>query len=67
VVRIQRSEGMWEFTPQGSSRTRLVLESLTDAGGSLPAWVVNSFYPRELRREWNGLITRIRDPGPAGP
>ena len=67
VVRIQRSEGMWEFTPQGDSRTRLVLESLTDAGGSLPAWVVNSFYPRELRREWNGLIARIRDPVPPRP
>jgi hypothetical protein len=62
VVRIERSEGMWEFTPQGT-RTRLVLESLTDAGGSLPAWVVNSFYPRELRREWDGLLTRIRAPG----
>jgi START domain-containing protein len=64
VVRIQRSEGMWEFTPQGDSHTRLVLESLTDAGGSLPAWVVNSFYPRELRREWNGLLARIRNPAP---
>ena len=64
VVRIQRSEGMWEFTPEGDARTRLVLESLTDAGGSLPAWVVNSFYPRELRREWNGLIARIRNPAP---
>jgi hypothetical protein len=64
VVRIQRSEGMWEFTPQGEARTRLVLESMTDAGGSLPAWVINSFYPRELRREWNGLIARIGDPGP---
>jgi hypothetical protein len=65
VVRIQRSEGMWEFTPQGEARTRLVLESLTDAGGSLPAWVVNSFYPRELRREWDGLIARIRNPAAA--
>jgi hypothetical protein len=64
VVRIQRSEGMWEFTPQGDARTRLVLESLTDAGGSLPAWVVNRFYPSELRREWNGLIRRIRAPEP---
>jgi hypothetical protein len=67
VVRIQRSEGMWEFTPQGEGRTRLVLESMTDAGGSLPAWVINSFYPRELRREWNGLIARIRAPGAAAP
>jgi hypothetical protein len=65
VVRIQRSEGMWEFTPQGPGSTRLVLESLTDAGGSLPAWVVNRFYPGELRREWTGLIERIRDPAPA--
>jgi hypothetical protein len=64
VVRIQRSEGMWEFTPEGDARTRLVLESLSDAGGSLPAWVVNSFYPRELRREWDGLIARIRNPAP---
>ena len=62
VVRIERSEGMWEFTPQGETRTRLVLESLTDAGGSLPAWVVNGFYPRELRREWDGLIARLRPP-----
>jgi len=60
VVRIERSEGMWEFTPLDEARTRLVLESLTDAGGSLPAWVVNRFYPRQLRREWNGLIARIR-------
>jgi hypothetical protein len=67
VVRIERSEGMWEFTPQGATRTRLVLESLTDAGGSLPAWVVNRFYPRELRRPWDGLIAKIRDPGLAVP
>jgi hypothetical protein len=60
VVRIERSEGMWQFTPQGEGRTLLVLESLTDAGGSLPGWVVNSFYPRQLRREWDGLLTRIR-------
>jgi hypothetical protein len=64
VVRIQRSEGMWEFTPQGDARTRLVLESLTDVGGSLPAWVVNSFYPSQLRHEWNGLIGRIRTGNP---
>ena len=42
VVRVNRSEGFWEFTDMGNGRIRIIQQSVADIGGSVPDWVVNS-------------------------
>lgn len=42
VVRLQKANGSWVFTPLPDGRTRAVCESHTEIGGSIPAWLVNS-------------------------
>lgn len=51
VVRITRSEGFWEFTPDGDSRTRVVYESFSDPGGHAPGWLINSVLDEKLIQE----------------
>lgn len=43
VVRLQESSGRWIFSPLEGGRTRAVYESHSEAAGSIPAWLVNSF------------------------
>ena len=43
LVRIQKSCGMWEFTPGENDTTDISLRYLADPGGNVPAWVVNFF------------------------
>jgi uncharacterized membrane protein len=43
MVRIQKSNGMWEFTPNENGSTDILLKYLADPGGSVPAWIVNFF------------------------
>jgi hypothetical protein len=33
--------GRWEFTPQGDEATRIVYRQHMDAGGRLPAFILN--------------------------
>ena len=42
VVRVNRSEGFWEFTDMGDGRVRVIQQSVADIGGAVPDWVVNS-------------------------
>lgn len=39
VIRIQRAEGVWVFTPE-QGRTRVSYETYMDLGGSLPDWLI---------------------------
>jgi hypothetical protein len=41
-VRMSKSEGFWEVTPMGESRSHVVYESHADPGGRLPSWIANS-------------------------
>jgi hypothetical protein len=59
VVRIQRSEGMWEFTRVEPERTHVVFESLTDIGGSIPAWLVNRLYRGQVLGQFEDLRRKL--------
>jgi hypothetical protein len=41
LVRIAMMLGRWEFTPQGDDSTRIIYRQHMDAGGSLPAFILN--------------------------
>lgn len=42
VVRIPRSQGSWIFQDLGDGTISIVQQSVTDLGGSIPDWLVNS-------------------------
>ncbi len=43
VVRIKKSKGFWEFTPQSNGRTFVHYQFLGDPGGEAPDWAANMF------------------------
>lgn len=42
VVRVAKVDGFWQFTAQGE-RVEVVYQVGSDPGGSVPAWLANSF------------------------
>lgn len=42
VVRITRSQGFWLFKDLGNGSIEIIQQSVTDLGGSIPDWLVNS-------------------------
>lgn len=42
VVRIKRLECLWQFTPKPDGIVEIVYQSVSDPGGSIPQWLVNS-------------------------
>ncbi len=54
---VRESRGSWTLIPLDSGRTVVVYRLLTDPGGRLPAWVVDSAAPRALRR----VLAAVRD------
>jgi hypothetical protein len=42
VIRLDRSEGYWSFTPEGNGTTRAVYVSHTEVDGYIPGWVIDS-------------------------
>lgn len=54
---VRESRGSWTLIPLDSERTVVVYRLLTDPGGRLPAWVVDSAAPRALRR----VLASVRD------
>ena len=43
LVRVPYFKSSWEFIPLGKNKTLIKLRILTDAGGSIPAWIINLF------------------------
>jgi hypothetical protein len=43
IVRIAHSEGQWIITPRGNDQIDVQYTLQVDPGGSLPAWLVNTF------------------------
>lgn len=41
VIRLERSEGSWTFSPEADGTTRAVYVSHTEIAGYLPAWIVD--------------------------
>ncbi len=42
-VRVPYFKSSWEFIPLEKNKTLIKLRILTDAGGSIPAWIINLF------------------------
>ncbi|PTS84291.1 hypothetical protein DBR00_10220 [Pseudomonas sp. HMWF032] len=42
VVRVSKVDGFWQFTAQGES-VEVIYQVSSDPGGSVPAWLANSF------------------------
>ena len=42
IVRVQRIEGFWQFTPQEDGSVEIVYQVLSDPGGEIPVWLVNA-------------------------
>jgi hypothetical protein len=55
VIRLNRSEGFWRFTPTPEGSTLAVYVSHTEIAGSIPAWVVNSVMSDTMVQGIEGL------------
>jgi hypothetical protein len=55
VIRLNRSEGFWRFTPTPEGNTLAVYVSHTEIAGSIPAWVVNSVMSDTMVQGIEGL------------
>lgn len=42
IIRVQRIKSTWTFTPQKDGNVEVVYQSLSDPGGAIPVWLVNS-------------------------
>ena len=42
TARVKKADGFWRFTPLENGQVEVVYQVLSDPGGDLPAWLVNS-------------------------
>jgi len=61
VIRLERSEGSWTFSPEAGGKTRAVYESYTETVGYLPAWIVNSAMSKTMLEGLESLRTAVRE------
>jgi len=43
LVRVSKFEGFWQMRPLGEGQVEVIYQAHTEPGGSLPAWLANSF------------------------
>lgn len=55
IVRLDRSDGYWQFTPTNDNKTQAVYVSHTEIAGAIPAWVVNSIMSDTMVQGIEGL------------
>lgn len=55
VIRLERSDGYWSFTPTDDNKTHAVYVSHTEIAGAIPAWVVNSIMSETMVDGMEGL------------
>lgn len=60
VIRLDRSEGSWTFSPEAGGKTRAVYESYTEIAGYIPAWIVNSTMSKTMVQGIEDLRTAVR-------
>ena len=42
IIRVKRIKGFWQFAPQEGGKIEVVYQALSDPGGAVPVWLVNS-------------------------
>jgi ribosome-associated toxin RatA of RatAB toxin-antitoxin module len=42
IIRVKRIKGLWQFSPQAGGEIEVVYQALSDPGGAVPVWLVNS-------------------------
>ncbi len=42
ITRVKKIEGLWQFTPKKDGNIEIVYQNLSDPGGAIPVWLVNS-------------------------
>ncbi len=55
VIRLERSEGHWTFSPEAEGTTRAVYVSHTETAGFVPGWLVNSRMAKTMVEGIEGL------------
>ena len=45
-IRIKIATGVWQFTPVGENKIKILFQFFGDPGGSLPDWIMNLFLVR---------------------
>ena len=55
VIRLERSEGYWTFSPEAEGTTRAVYVSHTETAGFVPGWLVNSQMAKTMVEGIEGL------------
>jgi ribosome-associated toxin RatA of RatAB toxin-antitoxin module len=61
IIRVTRIEGFWQFTPQKDGNVEIVYQVLSDPGGAIPVWLVNSSLvsqPYETLRKMQKVVKR---------
>ena len=59
VVRLRKSDGAWEFSPEGDEQTRVIYETHTEVAGSMPAWLVNSMTDDSILDGFQRLLEKV--------
>ncbi|MCF8256574.1 MAG: hypothetical protein K9J06_03420 [Flavobacteriales bacterium] len=66
MIRLDRGDGKWTFTPVSGGRTRLVYEFHGTPGGSVPAWLANSTVvdsPLSMLENFHRMVKEKRHQG----
>jgi hypothetical protein len=66
MIRLDKGEGLWVFTPTAEGKTKLVYEFHGSPGGTVPAWLANSSVvdsPLEMLSNFQRLVKEDRHKG----
>jgi hypothetical protein len=62
IVRIEHSVGKWIITPIDSSHVKIEYTLHLDAGGSVPAWLLNMFITQGPMESFKKLKDQLQKP-----
>lgn len=66
MIRLDKGEGLWVFSPTGDGKTRLVYEFHGSPGGTVPAWLANTSVvdsPMQMLKNFHQLVKDPRFKG----
>lgn len=61
IVRIVRSNGIWQLTPNANGETEILSTYLSDPSGSLPFWVIKMFVVGSIYDTFVNLKNHVED------